>query len=63
MLQRLPIALAQVKADNTSGNKINEIKKPCILCTEQKKVYSKKVYRNIITKKVIAVLLKKYTAI
>ena len=27
MLQRLPIALAQVKADNTSGNKINEIKK------------------------------------
>ena len=28
-----------------------------------KKVYSKKVYRDIITKKVIAVLLKKYTAI
>ena len=25
MLQRLPIALAQVKAGNTSGNLINEI--------------------------------------
>ena len=26
MLQRLPIALAQVKADNTSENLLNEIK-------------------------------------
>ena len=27
MLQRLPIALAQVKAGNTSGNLLNEIRK------------------------------------
>ena len=26
MLQRLPRALAQVKADNTSGNLLNEIR-------------------------------------
>ena len=26
MLKRLPIALAQVKADNTSGNLLNEIR-------------------------------------
>ena len=26
MLQRLPIALAQVKASNTSGNLLNEIR-------------------------------------
>ena len=36
MLQRLPIALAQVKAGNTSGNLLNESEKSCILCIEQK---------------------------
>ena len=36
MLQRLPIALAQVKAGNTSGNLLNESEKSCVLCIEQK---------------------------
>ena len=35
MLQRLPIALAQVKAGNTSGNLLNESEKSYILCIEQ----------------------------
>ena len=37
MLPRLPIALAQVKAGNTSENLLNEIRKSYILCVEQKK--------------------------
>ena len=39
MLQRLPIALAQVKASNTSENLLSEIRKTYIIC--------KKVYNNI----------------
>ena len=39
MLQRLPIALAQLKGDNTSENLLNEIQK-IILYIEQKKVYN-----------------------
>ena len=35
MLQRLPIALAQIKTVNTSENLLNEIKKLHNLCTEQ----------------------------
>ena len=38
MLQRLPIALAQVKAGNTSENLLNEIRQIYILCIEQKKL-------------------------
>ena len=34
MLQRLPIAPAQVKAGNTSGNLLNESEKSYILCIE-----------------------------
>ena len=45
MLQRLPIALAQVKADNNSESLVNEIKQ--IVYSFQKKLL-KKVYNNII---------------
>ena len=38
MLQRLPIALAQAKASNTSENSLNEINELHILCIEQKKI-------------------------
>ena len=37
MHQRLPIALAQVKAGNTSGNLINEIRLIIYYCIELKK--------------------------
>ena len=38
MLQRLPIALAQVKAGNNSGNLLNEIRQLLILCINHKKI-------------------------
>ena len=37
MLQRLPIALAQVKAGNTSENLLNQMRQICI---KQKKQYN-----------------------
>ena len=37
MLQRLPIALAQVKVGNNSENLLNESDKLFILCINQKK--------------------------
>ena len=37
ILQRLPIALAQVKAGNTSENSLNEMRQSYILCIEQNK--------------------------
>ena len=40
MLQRLPIALAQVKAGNNSENLLNEIKL-FIYCINQKKLLKK----------------------
>ena len=43
ILQRLPIALAQVKADNTSENEIRQI----IYLLYQAKDITKKVYNNI----------------
>ena len=47
MLQRLPIALAQVQASNNSQNLLNEIRK--IVCSlYQSKAITKKVYNNII---------------
>ena len=46
MLQRLPIALAQVKAGETSKNLLNEIKK-IIYSSNRIKVITKKVYNNI----------------
>ena len=46
MLQRLPIALAQVKADNTSESLLNEIRQ--LMCSlYQSKEITKKVYKNI----------------
>ena len=47
MLQRLPIALAQVKAGNTSENLVNEFKQ-IIYSLYQEKEVTKKVYKNII---------------
>ena len=47
MIQRLPIAFAQVKADNTSENLLNEIRQ-IIYSLYQTKEVTKKVYKNII---------------
>ena len=38
MIQRLPIALAQVKADNTSGNSLMNTDNSYIFCVEKKKL-------------------------
>ena len=46
MLQRLPTALAQVKAGNTSENLLNEIRQ-IIYSLYQAKEITKKVYNNI----------------
>ena len=46
MLQRLPIALAQVKAGNTSENFSNEIRQ-IIYSWYQAKEITKKVYNKI----------------
>ena len=46
MLQRLPIALAQVKAGNTSENLLNEIRQ-IINTLYRVKEITKKVYNNI----------------
>ena len=48
MLQRLPIALAQVKAGNTSKNVLNEIKQ-IIYSFYQAKEIIQKVYNNIMS--------------
>ena len=47
MLQRLPIALAQVKGGNTSENLLNKIRQIIISLYREKKV-TKKVYNNVI---------------
>ena len=47
MLQRLPIALAQVKAGNTSENLLNEIRKIIYYLYRAKEI-TKKVYNKII---------------
>ena len=41
MLEKLPIALAQVKAGNTSEKLLHEICQSYILCKEQKKLLKK----------------------
>ena len=46
MLQRLPIALARVKAGDTFENLLNEIRK-IIYSLYQEKEITKKVYNNI----------------
>ena len=47
MLQRLPTALAQVKAGNNSENLLNEIRQ-IVYSLYQSKQIAKKVYNNII---------------
>ena len=47
MLQRLPIALAQVKAGNNSESLLNEIRKNVYSLYQSKKI-TKKVHNNII---------------
>ena len=47
MLQRLPIALAQVKAGNNSENLLNEIRQ-IVYSLYQSKQITKKVYNSII---------------
>ena len=47
MLQRLPIARAQVKAGNNSEGLLNEIRK-IVYSLYQSKQITKKVYNNII---------------
>ena len=48
MLQRLPIALAQVKAGNNSESLLNEIRQIVYSLYQSKKRNTKKVYNNII---------------
>ena len=47
MLQRLPIALAQVKSGNNSESLLNEIRQIVYLLYQSKEI-TKKVYNNII---------------
>ena len=47
MLQRLPIALAQIKAGNNSETLLNEIRQ-IVYSLYQSKEITKKVYNNII---------------
>ena len=47
MLQRLPIALAQVKASNNSENLLNEIRQISYSLYQSREI-TKKVYNNII---------------
>ena len=47
MLQRLPIAFAQVKSGNNSENLLNEISQ-IVYSLYQSKEITKKVYTNII---------------
>ena len=48
MLQRLPIVLAQVTAENNSESLLNEIRQ-IVYALYQSKQITKKVYNNIIT--------------
>ena len=47
MIQRLPIAFAQVNAGNNSESLLNEIRK-IVYSLHQSKQITKKVYNNII---------------
>ena len=47
MLQKLPIALAQIKAGNNSESLLNEIRN-IVYSLHQSKAITKKVYNNII---------------
>ena len=47
MLNRLPIALAQVKAGNNSENLLNEIRQIAYVLYQSKEI-TKKIYNNLI---------------
>ena len=47
MLQRFPVALAQISADNNSESLLNEIRQILYSLYRSKKI-TKKVYNNII---------------
>ena len=47
MLQRLPVALAQIKADNNSESLLNDIRQNVYSLFQSKEI-NKKVYNNII---------------
>ena len=47
MLQRLPVALAQIKADNNSESLLNDIRQSVYSLFQSKEI-NKKVYNNII---------------
>ena len=47
MLQRLPVALAEIKAGNNSESLLNEIKQIAYSLYQSKEI-TKKVYNNII---------------
>ena len=47
IMQKLPIALAQVKAGNNSESLLNEIRQ-IVYSLYQSKQFTKKVYNNII---------------
>ena len=47
MLERFPIALAQIKSGNNSERLLNEIRQ-IVYCLYQSKEITKKVYNNII---------------
>ena len=49
MLQRLPIALAQVKARNASNYFLNEIRKIIYISLYRAKEITKKGYNNLMT--------------
>ena len=56
MLQRLPIAFAQIKAGNTSENLLNEIKQ-VIYSLYWAKEITKKVYNNIVNSRNLVLYL------
>ena len=56
MLQRLPIAIAQVKVGNTSENLLNEIRQ-IIYSLYWEKEITKKVYNNIMNSIKLRLLL------
>ena len=47
MLQRLPVALAEIKAGNNSENPLNEIRQIVYSLCQSKQI-TKKVYNNVI---------------
>ena len=47
MLQRLPVALAEIKAGNNSENLLNEIRQIVYSLCQSKQI-TKKVYNNVI---------------